>query len=122
MRESMSIRQSGIEPHFPTEHLAGTRQTVQFLHSVCVNFYFHCSHILFEMLNFGSPWDREHNWRSRQQPCQSHLGWRSFPLRCDATNSAIRTGNTTCSQRKPRDKTHFLFLAVLQNIFRSAVG
>src|SRR5580700_10323204 len=74
------------------------------------------------MFNLGSSGDRQHNGRSSQQPCQSHLGWRSFQSRCDTTDWALRTGNTTGRQREPRNKAHFLFFAILQNIFRSAVG
>src|SRR6202140_4561374 len=38
------------------------------------------------------------------------------------TDRALRTGNMTGTQREPRNKTHFLFFAILQNIFRSTVG
>src|SRR5713101_6392016 len=74
------------------------------------------------MFDPGSSWDRQYDWRSSEQPCQSHLGRGSFPSRCYTTDRALRTGDTTGRQREPRNKTHFLFFAILQNIFRSAVG
>src|SRR5260370_16429716 len=74
------------------------------------------------MSDLGSSGDWQHHWRSTKKPCQSHLGWGSFPSRCYTTDRALRTGNTTSRQGEPRNETHPLFFAILQNIFRSAVG
>src|SRR5712671_3570061 len=38
------------------------------------------------------------------------------------TDRAVRTGNATGCQRKPWNEAQLLFFAILQNIFRSAVG
>src|ERR1700733_5646014 len=102
--------------------LAGTRHTVQFLPLVSVNFQLGGHHIFFEMFDPGSSRDRQHDGRSSKQPPQSQLGGGSFPSRCHTTDRALRAGNTTGRQREPRNKAHFLFFAILQNIFRSAVG
>src|SRR6202050_4843227 len=74
------------------------------------------------MFDLGSSRDRQHNWRSSQQPCQSHLGWGNFPSCGDMTNSTLGAGNTPGRQRKPWNKSQLFPMAVFQNIFRSAVG
>src|SRR6266699_696624 len=74
------------------------------------------------MLDLGSSWDRQHDWRSSQQPYQSHLRWSSFPSPGYAADGAVCTGDAAGSQRKPGNETQFLLFAIFQNIFRSSIS
>lgn len=53
--------------------LAGTRQSVKFLHCVGVDLQLGGRYILFQMFYLGSSRDREHDGRSSQQPSQGQL-------------------------------------------------
>src|SRR5580698_5557924 len=66
--------------------------------------------------------DRQHDWGSREQPCQSQLRWGSFQLRGHLTDGAAPAGDSTSSQWEPWNKTHVLFFAILQDVFRCAVS
>src|SRR3984957_15112073 len=103
-------------------HLACARQTAEFLHGIFVDLQIGRRHVFFEMRNLGSSRDRQHHQRSSQEPSQRYLRGRSVQLCRHTTDRTVRARYSTGRQREPRNKSHLLFFAVVQHIFRSAVS
>src|SRR5580704_11665644 len=78
-------------------------------------------YVVDEVGDFGGPRNGQHDWRSRQKPCQSDLRRRRVLLRCHTTNETIRAGKLTRCQGKPRDEDDVVLLTVFENVFRTAV-
>src|SRR5580700_11276744 len=73
------------------------------------------------MIDPRGPRDWQHDRGAREQPRQSHLRRCRLQLRSHVTDGTVGSADSTRAQREPRDETHFLLFAILQNVLRSAI-
>src|SRR5258708_27681644 len=73
------------------------------------------------MIDTRSSRDWENHRGSRQQPCQSHLGWRGVQLRGHLSDGTARACELAGPQREPRDETDLVLLAIFQDVFGAPI-
>src|SRR5580704_5428783 len=79
-----------------------------------------CCNVLLQMFNRGSPWDRQHDAGSPQQPSERYLGGARTVSLCDSAKNF--SSNFACSQWEPRNKGNSVVLTMIDHVVPFPIG
>ena len=79
------------------------------------------SDILFQVRDFRRAWNGQHDWAALEHPCQRNLARSGVMGFRNPIQYRAAFGEAPRSQRKPRNKTNPVLLAVIQHVFAATI-